>query len=124
MSLKIDDIIESKAVNKNKDLFRMVNHKPLSKKDYGGNVSYITLDFLTADGNWVKPCFKIIKQVIGSKAKLPKEGGDIAKYVSIVITKMDRAQIEGGDYVKPDYSSDSPEEEKKKIYYALIRKML
>lgn len=121
MPLTVDEVLESFEKNKNKIMFRLntkrrKNPHHITKSDgYRGNASYFSLEFLNASGDWIYPDLKLTSQIIGSKAKLPRDNPEDAKFMSISFMKMDRDKIEGGDFVRDNYPKDATPAKKQSI---------
>ena len=120
-ALSCQDIIDSGKKYEIGDLYKVhiiKNRSPKhidTSKSGGGKVSYFKHSWHHANGKWVACNLKFNNQIINSPARLPKEGADTAKFVSVSIIKMERNAIEGGDYVKPDYPKNASDEKKKEI---------
>jgi len=120
MSFTPRDIIESRATN-NDDvcLFglsedREMNH--YTKEGTSFEVVYFTLVWMGADGVFKSATLRVDRQLIYGRCKLPKgEYADTAKSVSFPLSKFDRNDIMGGDYIKPEYPENATQPVKDKI---------
>ena len=112
MSFTPRDIIESReAHDEDVCLFglsetREMNHYKKEGTDF--EVVYFTTTFMDADGEFKPATLKVDRQLIYGRCKLPKgQYADSAKSVSFPLSKMERNDIMGGDYIKPEYPKNA-----------------